>query len=346
VVYHDLQFDDARFALELARAAADRGAVVMNYARAEGFLEGDGRVHGARVRDLEHDEAFEVEARVVINAGGIYADAIRRLRRPAAPSLLRLSRGAHVVLERSFLPGDTAVLVPRTDDGRVVFLIPWRGRVLVGTTDTPVSSPDLEPFAAREDVDFLLDHASRYLARTPTRLDVRSAFAGLRPLPARGGATTSRLRRDHRVEAADGVVTIAGGKWTTYRLMAAEAVDAAVRAAHLRAGASGTRELSLARRPEDAGDAFEARVVAGGVARGLSADDRRAIEWMAHEEMARRVEDVLARRTRALFLDARAAGACARGVAQALGAALGRDGAWVDAQAQDFAALAAHYLPA
>jgi glycerol-3-phosphate dehydrogenase len=344
VVYRDLQFDDARFALELARAAADMGAVVMNYTRAEGFLEVNGRTHGAVVRDLERDEAFEVRSRVVVNAGGIFADDVRRMQRPDAPAMLRLSRGAHVVLERAFLPGDTAVLVPRTDDGRVVFLIPWRGRVLLGTTDTPVASPVLEPFATREDVDFLLDHAARCLARGPDASDVRSAFAGLRPLPARAGTATSRLRRDHRVEAADGVITIAGGKWTTYRLMAQEAVDFAVRAAGLGARPSRTRALAIADRTDEAGNGFEARVLAG--AGELSADDRRAIERMAREEMACNVEDVLARRTRLLFLDARAAAACARGVAQVLGASLGRDEAWVDRQARDFAALAVRYLPA
>jgi len=345
VVYYDDQFDDARLAIELARAAASLGATVVNYVRVEGLLAEGGRVGGATVRDLERDEVLTIHARVVVNAAGVQADSLRRLSRPSVPALLRSSRGAHIVLDHTFLPGETALLIPRTDDDRVVFLIPWRGRVLVGTTDTPVDARTAEPVATLDDVDYLLEHAARYVSPAPTRADVRSAFAGLRPLPAAKGST-SRLRRDHRVEVASGMVTIVGGKWTTYRLMAEDAIDAAVRDANLRARPSGTRSLDVVAAAGPANAAFEARVVAGGAALGLTADDRREIERMAREEMARTVEDVLARRTRALFVDARASAACARFVAVSLAAALGHDAKWVERQVGEFASLAARYLPA
>jgi glycerol-3-phosphate dehydrogenase len=259
---------------------------------------------------------------------------------PSAPSLLRLSRGAHIVLERSFLPGDTAILVPRTDDDRVVFVIPWRQHVLVGTTDTPVEAPTPDPFATSADVDFLLEHASRYLSRAPRRADVKSAFAGLRPLPAARGRTAN-LRRDHRVEAADGMVTICGGKWTTYRLMARDAIDAAVREGSLVADAGNGSSGALATPPE--GNArLEANVLSG---TRLDADDAREIERIAREEMAMTVEDVLARRTRTLFLDARRSAEAARPVADVLARVLGRDAAWIEQQVEAFTALAARYLP-
>jgi glycerol-3-phosphate dehydrogenase len=268
----------------------------------------------------------------------VFADEVRRLARPSTGVLLRLSRGAHIVLERSFLPGDTAVLVPRTDDDRVVFVIPWRERVLVGTTDTPVHEPAHEPFATAEDVDYLLQHTARYLSRIPTRADVRSAFAGLRPLPAAKGRTAN-LRRDHRVEVADGMVTICGGKWTTYRLMARDAIAAAAREARL-APRSGAPTVLTA--PPGSNARLEANILA---ATPLSSDDALEITRLAREEMAVTVEDVLARRTRALFLDARRAAQAAPFVAEALARVCGRDDAWIHHQIAAFAALAAKYLP-
>ncbi len=342
VLYEDDQFDDARLVLALAHTAAAHGAVVLNYMEVEGLLARDGRVAGVIARDRERGDVVEIPARAVINACGVHADTLRRMDEPGAPAIIRASRGAHVVLDASFLPGTTAVLIPRTDDGRVVFLIPWRGRVLVGTTDTDCEIGD-DPVAVPDDVDFLLAHAARVLARAPRRDDVKSAFAGLRPLLAHGGGTAS-LSRDHRVFVSKrGLVTIAGGKWTTYRAMAEDAVDHAARSLAA-ANPPRSRTAALAIRTGDvdpwANDPCE-RAAMGGDAGGVEAFVRAAVR----DDMARTVDDVLSRRSRALFLDARGSAAIARAVAATMAAELGRDAAWVEAETAAFRARAARWVP-
>ncbi len=345
VLYEDNQFDDARLVLALARTAADLGAVVLNYAVAEGLLSRDGRAAGVVVRDRESERVLEIPARVVINACGVHADALRRLDDPAAAPVVRASRGAHVVLDAAFLPGETALLVPRTDDGRVLFLIPWRGRVLVGTTDTPCE-PVEDPAASPEDVSYLLAHTSKVLARAPAIGDVKSAFAGLRPLLARGGANTASLRRDHRVVVSPrGLVTITGGKWTTYRAMAEDAIDRAVASGGLAAPPSRTTRLAI--HSGDAAvwtnDPIERAAIAGsGEGDGIEAFVRASVR----DDMARTLEDVMARRSRALFLDARGSVQLARVVARTMALELSRDSAWVESQVSEFTAKAARWLPA
>lgn len=343
VLYEDDQFDDARLALGLARTAAGLGAVILNYASVEGLLARDGHIAGVVVRDRETGSVLDVPARVVVNACGVHADDVRRMDDPVAAPLVRTSRGAHIVLDRTFLPGDTAVLIPRTDDGRVVFLIPWRGRVLVGTTDTACDVID-DPVATPNDVEFLLAHAARVLARAPSRADVKSAFAGLRPLLAHGSGGTASLSRDHRVFVSTrGLVTIAGGKWTTYRSMAEDAVDRAVAAAGLTAPRSRTAALAIHGGETDAwsNDPLE-QAAMGKEAAGIEAFVRAAVR----DDMARTVDDVLSRRSRALFLDARGSAALARTVATTMASELGRDAAWVESQTAAFNARAASWLPA
>ena len=342
VVYRDDQFDDARLALALARTAADLGAVVLNYAAVESLVEKNGRVAGAVVRDAETGAVLEVPARAVINATGVHADDIRRLDDPDAEPIIRTSRGAHIVLDRSFLPGNTAVLIPRTDDGRVVFLIPWRGRVLVGTTDTESGITD-DPVATQQDIEFLLAHAGRVLERAPTLDDVRSAFAGLRPLLRQGHGRTASLSRDHQVfVSARGLVTITGGKWTTYRSMAEDAVDRAVAATELSTRRSRTATLAIHGGDVDAWSNDPAELLAMG-SDGVDIDG--FVSAMARDAMARTVEDVLARRSRALYLDARGSIALAPVVARALAPELGRDPGWIEQEAANFSARAASWLP-
>jgi glycerol-3-phosphate dehydrogenase len=363
VVYHDGQFDDARLAIALMRTATDLGASALNYLPVTGLLKEGGRVSGVEARDAETGETFAIAARAVVNATGVFADAVRRLDDPDAPAMIAPSQGVHLVLDRSFLPGDDAVMIPHTDDGRVLFAIPWHDRALVGTTDTPVDRVADEPRALPEEVEFLLSHAARYLAKPPGRGDVRSVFAGLRPL-IKGGhpGDTARLSRDHVVAvSATGLVTITGGKWTTYRPMGASAVDRAERVGGLPRRPCDTASLRLHgwRQGGDgeAGPFASYGSDADGLSR-LAAEEPgrdgllhpglpvRAAEvaWAVRHEAARTVEDVLSRRTRALLLDARASIDTAPRVAEIMARELGRDADWQAEQVQQFRALAERYL--
>jgi glycerol-3-phosphate dehydrogenase len=361
VLYHDGQFDDARLALTLAQTAADHGAALVNYAKVERLIKEDGKVRGAAVRDLESGSAFDVRARAVINATGVFTDAVRHMDEPGAGRMVVPSQGAHIVVDRKFLPGESALMVPKTDDGRVMFAIPWHGRVVIGTTDTEVKTVSLEPRALPDEIAFLLDHAAKYLDPAPAASDVLSVFAGLRPLAQPGGYTrTASISRDHVIAVSPaGLVSIAGGKWTTYRKMAEDVVGRAAEVAGLEPRPCPTAEFLLHGAIEDGAAAGRLRVY-GSDARGVQTlessgpalarplGDRVPITgaqvvWAAREEMARTVEDVLARRTRALFLDARAAAAMAPAAAALLARELGKDAAWESAQVAAFTELASGY---
>lgn len=363
VLYHDAQFDDARLAVDLAMTAAEQGATVLNYVEVTAVTHRDGIVRGVHAVDRETGTTFEIGARAVINATGVFTDEVRRMDDPAARPMIRASQGVHLVLARDFLPGDSAIMVPHTDDGRVLFAIPWLDRIVVGTTDTPVESIEPEPRPFPEEIDFLLEHCARYLTRDPERADILSVFAGLRPLvgPA-DEESTAAISRDHTVRIApSGLVTIAGGKWTTYRKMAQDTVDQAAVVAGLDVRPCVTAELNIHghhSHPESFGRlapyGSDARAVqrlteelADGdvpVHPGVACTPAEVL-WSVREEMARTVEDVLSRRTRALLLDARAAAAAAPAVAALMAPELGRDGDWERQQVEAFQALARGYLP-
>ena len=357
VLYHDGQFDDSRLLIDMARTASAHGACLLNYAQATGLLkDSQGAIEGVNWVDLETQEEFSSTARIVINATGPFCDSVRRLDEAQAAPIVAASQGIHLVLPRRLFPGETALIVPKTSDGRVVFLIPWHGHVVLGTTDTPIESPDVEPTAMPQEIDFLLETAGRYLKPKPTRADVLSVFTGIRPLVMAASATkagapsrTSQLSRDHTIlRSKQGLVTITGGKWTTYRKMAEDCVDRAAQWAGLPVKACRTSNLpilaptSLPQSP--AGNEQPATSGCQYLGENLSiteADIRRSVD----EEMARTVEDVLARRTRGLFLNARRAVADAPMVARQMAALLGRDQAWVDTQLDHFAQTADHFLP-
>lgn len=343
IAYWDAQFDDSRLCIALMRTLFEYGGVAINYLSVESLITDGERVAGVRVLDLETAVTHDVSARVVINATGVWADRLRGFERPGVKPLLRPSQGVHVVVDAAFLPGADALLVPQTPDGRVLFVIPWQGRVLIGTTDTARSDLPLEPVALAGEIDFILETAGRYLARKPTRADVRSVFAGLRPLIDAGSAArTGRLSREHHIEVSrGGMVTITGGKWTTYRRMAEDCIDVAQSVARLGRHPCVTAELRIsASSPGDVGDhpGAERRL-----ADGVSVREGDVV-YAAHYELARTVEDMLARRHRALFLDARSAQSAAPAVARILARELGRDEAWCEAQCRAFDTLAAGYL--
>jgi glycerol-3-phosphate dehydrogenase len=351
VLYHDAQFDDARLALTLALSAADRGAALLNHAEVTNFIREGARVAGVEVRDGIAGSEFTVRARVVINATGVFVDELRRREDASAAPLVAVSQGIHLVLPRRFLPGDSALMVPKTDDGRVLFAVPWHDRVIVGTTDTPRPAAEAEPRALPEELAFVLAHARRYLADDPTPADVLSVFAGQRPLVrGKAGTATARLSREHALDVGSGgVLTVTGGKWTTYREMAEQVVDLAARLGGLPHRASPTADLRLRGAGENTRSVYgddQAAVSASGPATLLHPrlpHTEAEVRWAAREELAQTVEDVLARRTRALLLDARAAAECAPKVAAILAEELGHDAAWAAAQAAAFRALAAGY---
>lgn len=335
VSYSDCQFDDAALALALARTAWREGAILVNHAPVAALRRRDGRLHGLAVRDAESGAECEIEARVVVNAGGVFSDAVRQLDEPAALPRLAPSQGAHLVLPRKFLPGDAALLVPKTTDGRVLFAVPWHERVLLGTTDTPVTAVTREPVPLAEEVEFLLAHAAEFLASAPRRADVLAAFAGLRPLVRAGQEEKSAaLARDHLVSVSpSGLVTITGGKWTTCRRMAEDAVDRAAQEGQLPRRPCRTAALRLA------GPLTETTAAEPPLHPALPIR-RSDVVMAANETMARTLEDVLARRTRCLYLDARAAAEIAPQVADLLAATLGHGTDWQAAEVGRFRALA------
>ena len=363
VVYYDGQFDDTRLLINLIATAADHGATLLNYARVTALNKGnDGMINGVNWQNVETGETFTARAKVVVNATGIFTDSVRRLAEPDVSQMIVPSQGAHLVFDRSFLPGTNAILVPHTKDGRVMFAIPWHGHTLVGTTDTPLKETSLEPVALEQEIDFILETAGLYLEKKPSHSDILSVFAGIRPLAKSGeGGNTAALSRDHTIHIdKSGLLSIAGGKWTTYRNMAQGCVDQAATLADLPDTQCVTQNLNIhGYHPNAASfgslsfygwDALairklieEDKTLAQSLDANLPYVEAEAV-WAARSEMARTVEDVLARRTRALFLNSRSALRMAPRVAAILAKELGKDAAWQAGQIKAFNQVADGYM--
>jgi glycerol-3-phosphate dehydrogenase len=362
VIYHDGQFDDSRLLIHLIETAADYGAVVLNYAPVVELSKDEGGfIDGVVAVDTETSERFSLQARVVVNATGIFTDEIRRMADEKADTLVAPSQGIHLVLDSTFLHGDTAIMVPHTSDGRVLFAIPWHGHTVVGTTDTPIDHASYEPLPFEQEIAFVLETAGEYLSRPPKREDVLSVYVGIRPLVKAGGeGKTSALSRDHTIHIdQSGLLTIVGGKWTTYRHMAEDTVNHAITLGKLADTPCVTQTLRIHGYLENldqlghlsvyGADAEEIRALAKEdpqLATQLHPDlpyIAAEVVWAARVEMARSVEDVLARRTRALFLNADAAISMSEAVASLLATELGRDQAWIEAEVEKFHQLAAQY---
>jgi glycerol-3-phosphate dehydrogenase len=360
--YLDGAFDDTRLLINLMQTAVERGAVCMNYAPVRELVKEGGKIRGVVAEDLETGKTLRLAARVVVNATGPFSDHILKLDNPSAPSVIAASQGIHLVFDREFLPSKSAIIVPKTRDGRVIFAVPWHNHAVIGTTDTPRADMPLDPKPLPGEVEFILETIAPYLARKPQHSDIRSIFAGIRPL-VRGGdsSNTSKLGRDHEVRiAASGLISVLGGKWTTYRKMAEDCVDHAASVSGLKSEKCPTKSMPIHGHPGDnavprfseyGSDAprLESLVAStsGGsdpMAERLPYVAGQAI-FAARNEMARSVEDVLARRTRALFLDAEAAVAAAPRVAGLLATELRRDAAWQADQVAKFLEVADAYRP-
>ena len=362
VEYFDAQFDDARFIIALIKTAAKYGATPLNYCAVTALNKrSDGRLRGVTVSDAVSGDTFEVTARALINATGPYADSIRHLDDPNAVSLITPSQGVHLVVGRRFLPGNDGLLIPETPDGRIMFALPWHDHVLLGTTDTLLDKTPREPVAQTAEINMILEVVAHYLSPAPQKSDILAVFAGVRPLPRTKKRVTAKLSRKHAINVSDsGLVSITGGKWTTYRKMAEDCIDRAIAENGLAAEPCRTASLALHGAGEGT-NAANSQAVYGSDAVSIQALIERNPQlaeplhpdlpycaaqcvWAAREEMALNIEDVLARRTRALFLNAGAALECAPRVAALLASELGWDQAWQERELAEFSRAAVQYL--
>ena len=365
VVYHDGQFDDSRLAVNLMQTATEKGAIAVNYAKVTGLLKNGGKVSGVTVRDEISGDCFDLKGKCIVNATGIFVDDIIQMDDHEKAPMVRPSQGIHLVVDRSFLGGDDAIMIPKTSDGRVLFGVPWHNRVILGTTDTPVKEFVLEPKPLEEEIDFVLKTSADYLTRPPQREDVLCIFAGLRPLAAPKRNTdekkTKEISRSHKLISSDsGLITITGGKWTTYRQMAQETVDLGIKNSGLPKKKCVTKDMKI-HGYQPTADRSNWRYVYGSDGDRILALQNENPEyaenlhpafdftvaevvWAVREEMAMTVDDVLARRVRALYLDARASKEMAPKVAHIMAQELGKDEAWEKAQVEEFTGLANGYI--
>ena len=362
VIYFDGQFDDSRLAINLAQTITEHGGIPINYMKVTGFTRADDMINGVIARDIESGKDYEIHGRVVVNATGVFTDNLLKMENSKAKPIIAPSQGVHLILDKEFLPGDSAIMVPQTADGRVLFAVPWHDKVVVGTTDTPVPEVSLEPRPLEEEIKFILDHAAIYMSKDPSRKDVKSVFAGLRPLVKAGDEdSTASISRDHYLVISEsGLVTITGGKWTTYRKMAEDTVNQAMLVAGVDERECVTKTLRIHGwlKHFDKNDPLHCygsdaiyikKLVNADPGLGDKLHDdlpyiKAEVIWSVREEMARSVEDFLARRSRALLLDARASMEMAPEVAHLMAAELGYNADWEKSQVDVYTKLAREYL--
>ncbi len=361
VLYNDGQFNDARLAINLVQTAVEQGATVINYCRLTALIKTGTRITGACLEDTCSGKSYQVQCKVLVNATGVFTDVVMKLDNDRHQPMVTPSQGVHLVVDQQFFPGKHAMMIPATDDGRVLFAVPWQGKVVLGTTDSPVPAVSQEPIPVKAEVDFILSHINRYLSAHIRYSDVKSVFAGLRPLiKIPGKKSTALLPRDHTCLVSEsGMVTITGGKWTTYRTMGKHAIDTAEKTASLPPMPCVTKALKIhgylsggvaAGALAEYGNDAEAigRLMEGAPPLGEKLHERlpypkALVIWAVQHEMAITVEDVLARRTRALILDAAAAIEVAPLVASMMASALNKDSNWELQQVASFISLAAGY---
>ena len=363
VVYYDGQFDDARLAVAIAQTADDAGACILNYTKVSALVKNDlGKIIGLKVRDEIGGDSYTLNAKMIVNATGVFADKILQMDRPGAPKMIQPSQGIHLVMDLDFLGGTDALMIPKTRDGRVLFAVPWHGKLVLGTTDTLREKPKLEPEALQKEIDFVLETASGYLTKEPSRADVKSVFAGLRPLarPKEGSTKTKEISRSHKVILSDsGLVTLTGGKWTTFRKMGEDTVEYFEQVTGEKAKKSTSAEMKIqgnTNTPE-----------AGHW--GIYGSDAKAIKalaeehpewkekihpdfpnilaeviWAVRNEMAVKIDDVLSRRIRILILDAQAALDSAPKVAELMAKEMKKNEKWILKELAGFKKIAEKYL--
>lgn len=364
VLYHDGQFDDSRLAINAIQTAVENDATAINYMHVTELTKDEnGKINGVVAFDTETNESYTIKGKTVINATGVFADDLMQMDNPEKKKTIRPSQGIHLVLDKSFLPSDHALMIPKTEDGRVLFAVPWHDKIVVGTTDTPVNAPDLEPVALNEEIDFILRTTGKYLTKTPTKRDVLSIFAGLRPLaaPKNGGGKTKEISRSHKIYTSPShLFTMIGGKWTTFRRMAQDMVDKVEKVKGWKKTKTFTRNLKIHGYQQSVNHEdplyfygsdktqLEDLMNKEPETKELISDRLKIyhaqVVWAVRYEMARTVEDVLSRRVRCLLLDARESILLATKVAQIMAKELGKDDIWQKAQVKEFESIATKYL--
>lgn len=363
VVYHDGQFDDARLALSIAMTCDEMGGCMLNYMKVNSLIKNEqGKVIGISVKDGVDGSKYDINAKMVVNATGVFADKILQMDQPDAPKSIQPSQGIHLVLDKSFLGGKNALMIPKTSDGRVLFAVPWLDKIVVGTTDTLREKAKLEPEALSKEIDFILETAEGYLSKAPTRKDVKAVFAGLRPLaaPKEGSTKTKEISRSHKVIVSESkLVSITGGKWTTFRKMGEDTVNhyAQVTGQPLKPSASADIKYhGYTINPESGhwkGYGTDAEAIRELIKNQPELGEKlhpnfpytqAEVVWSTRHEMALNVDDILGRRTRMLFLDARAALEMAPKVAVLMAKELGKDESWIENELSDFEKLANKYI--
>lgn len=364
VIYHDGQFDDSRLAINLAQTCAENGGCPINHMRVVAMHhDANGKVAGVTVKDQETNAEYKIAAKSVVNAAGCFVDDILQMDEKSIHRMVKPSQGVHLVFDKKFLKGDNAIMIPSTSDGRVLFAVPWHDKVVVGTTDIVREKSELEPIPLEEEIDFILSTAGLYMVPKPEKKDILSMFAGQRPLaaPKKEGKSTKEISRSHKIFVSDNnLITITGGKWTTYRRMSEDTVDKAISLNLLEPRKCASRNHRIhGYRPKP--DLTNHLYVYGSdmpaIEKMINSDSKMAeklhlnydytvaeVVWSVREEMARSVEDVLARRARLLFVDAKAAMEACPKVAEVIAAEFGYDQAWIDSQIDSFKAVAGNYI--
>jgi len=366
VIYHDGQFDDSRLAINMAQTAVENGACVLNYIKVVNLLKyNKNQVIGVQAQDLESGIKYDLKGSAIINATGVFTNAIMKLNDNVYKKYIVPSQGIHLVFDKSFLPGENALMIPKTKDGRVLFAVPWHNHIVVGTTDTLIKKQSLEPIALESEIQFVLETAQRFLAKKPTRADVLSVFAGLRPLaaPKEEGKSTKEVSRSHKIIVSEtGLITITGGKWTTYRKIAQDIIDKAIKTGKLTKRDCVTEHLSIhGNKPTTSLDRENHLYIYGSdIQKILELQENEPnlkeklhpdyeftmaeVVWAIRYEMARTIDDILARRVRLLFLDARAAIEVAEKTARAIAKEIGHDEAWIITEIANFKQIAKGFL--
>ena len=360
VIYHDGQFDDSRMAITLAQSADSNKTSLLNYCSVESLIKENGEIKGVNFIDLINSKKYQVKSKVVINATGVFAEEIIRMDQPEIEKMIQPSQGVHIVLEKRFLKGKHAILIPQTSDGRVLFAVPWKNYVVVGTTDTQIKNSSAEPKPLAQEVDFILKNASKYMTNKPKRDDIKSVFAGLRPLAATSNKkSTKEVSRSHKIDISpSGLISVLGGKWTTYRKIAEDAINTAISINKLKKKKCKTERVKLFGFKKNV-DWSDPMHVYGSLKKQIesmgSKNDNESlsnkffisnniIKWSIIHEMAISLEDVLARRTRCIFLDSRESMRIAPIVAKKMAEVLEEDQNWIDMELKKFNKLIKNYM--